>query len=250
MYYRRLPLEGMTNARELGGWYTPAGMTRYGVFIRSEVPSRLTQRDMEFLRDYGVTMVVDLRGGEELGVMPDRLRDVAWAEYVHVPMYDADAARGAGLGKKSAEPGFTWGAQYVRMCEDFKDWTRRVMEALGRCQGAALYHCTTGKDRTGIITALLLGLCGVPEEDIVADYSVSQVYLSWIYNMMLENMPPDREHSLRDPFFSTAPENMRFLLDHWKLEYGGAAGYLRACGVEEELLERLRGRLLVPGDNR
>ena len=222
-------------------------MTRYGVFVRSEVPSRLTESDMDFLRDYGVTLVVDLRGEEELGVMPDLLRDVAWARYVHVPMYDADAARGAGLGKKSTEPGFTWGAQYVRMCENFKDWTRRVMETLDSCKGTVLYHCTTGKDRTGIITALLLGLCGVAEEDIVADYSVSQVYLDWIYSMMLENMPPDRGHSLRDPFFSTAPENMRILLDHWREKYGGAAGYLRACGVSEMLMERLRHRLLGDG---
>lgn len=244
MRYRRLPLVGMSNARELGGWSTPDGVTRYGVFLRSEVPSGVTEADMEFLREYGVTMVVDLRGDEELAVMPDLLRDVPWAEYVHMPMFDEDAARGAGLGKKSTEAGFTWGAQYILMCENHKSWVRRVLEALGRCDGAALFHCTTGKDRTGIITALLLGLCGVAEEDIVADYSVSQLYLSWIYDLMLRYMPSAQKHGTSDPFFSTAAENMQVLLAHWREKYGGVQGYLRACGVSEAWLEKLRNKLI------
>lgn len=244
MRYRRLPLAGMSNARELGGWSTPDGITRYGVFLRSEVPSRVSEADMAFLRDYGVTMVVDLRGDEELAVMPDLLRDAPWAEYVHVPMFDEDAARGAGLGKKSSEPGFTWGEQYILMCESYKDWVRRVLEALARCEGAALFHCTTGKDRTGIITALLLGLSGVAEEDIVADYSVSQLYLGWIYDLMLQHMPKDKNPSTSDPFFSTAAENMQVLLAHWREQYGGVRGYLSACGVSDALQEKLRNKLV------
>lgn len=244
MQYRRLPLTGLNNARELGGWTAPEGVTRYGVFLRSEVPTRLTEEDLAFLKDYGLTMTVDVRGDEELAVMPDRLREVSWAEYVHIPMFDEDAARGAGLGKKSSDAGFTWGAQYVSMCEQYKDWVRRVMEALGRCEGAALFHCTTGKDRTGIISALLLGLCGVAEEDIVADYCVSQLYLGWIYEEMRRHMPKDRAQNLNDPFFSTAPENMQVLLAHLRENYGGAYGYLRACGLSASLLQKLKTRLL------
>ena len=196
---------------------------------------------MAFLRDYGVTMVVDLRGDSELASMPDLLREADWAEYVHLPMFEANAARGAGVGKKHSEAGFNWGDIYVAMCEDFKGWVQKVMEALGRCEGTALFHCTTGKDRTGIVAALLLGLCGVAEEDIVADYCVSQLYLDWIY----EKMPVSRKSEDEDPFFGTAPSNMQKLLKHLREKYGGIVDYLRDCGVSDELIAKLRERLVI-----
>ncbi len=243
MQYRRLPLAGMHNARELGGWYTPEGLTQYGVFLRTEVPSAVTDEDMAFLRDYGVTMDVDLRGAAELESMPDRLAEAPWCEYVHLPMFNPDASRGAGVGNRRAAADFTWGAMYVRMAEDYKDWVRDVLETLFRCEGVAIYHCTTGKDRTGIVTALLLGLCGVADEDIIADYCVSQVYLSWIYDRMKARLAAEGGNA-QDPFFSTAPENMEALLKHLNGEYGGVPGYLRACGVPDELAAGLKARLL------
>ncbi len=247
MYYRRLPLAGMHNARELGGWYTPEGMTQYGVFLRTEVPSAITAEDAVFLRDYGVTMDVDLRGGQELESMPDKLRGEPWCEYVHLSMFNQQVARGAGAGggpEKSFSPKeFSWGMLYSRMVDDHKDWVRDVFEALGRCEGVALYHCTTGKDRTGIVSALLLGLCGVADEDIIADYCVSQVYLSWIYDRMKAKMSAEGA-AAQDPFFSTAPENMEALLGHLREAYGGIPAYLSACGVPDELAARLKARLL------
>ena len=72
MEYRRLPLEGLTNARELGGWNTPdGGQTRHRVYLRTEVPNRVTEKDKQFLRDYGVVMDIDLRGSSELEDLPD-----------------------------------------------------------------------------------------------------------------------------------------------------------------------------------
>ena len=246
MNYRRLPLDGMHNARELGGWYTPEGVTRYGVFLRTEVPSAITEEDAAFLRDYGVTMDLDLRGGQELESMPDRLRDEPWCEYVHLSMFNQQVARGAEAGgpSKSFSPkDFSWGTLYTRMVDDHMDWVRDVFEALGRCEGTALFHCTTGKDRTGIVSALLLGLCGVADEDIIADYCVSQVYLGWIYDRMKAKMPSE-EAAKQDPFFSTAPENMKTLLAHLHEKYGGVPDYLRACGVSDELAAKLKARLL------
>ena len=251
MQYRRLPLTGLHNARELGGWYTPEGLTQYGVFLRTEVPSEITEEDAAFLRGYGVTMDIDLRGGQELESMPDKLRDAPWCEYVHLSMFNQEVARGAGLDKgkdaaaKSAAPpkDFSWGALYARMADDHKDWVRGVFEALGRSTGIAMFHCTTGKDRTGIVSALLLGLCGVADEDIIADYCVSQVYLGWIYDRMKANLPPSSAEQ-QDPFFSTSPKNMEMLLSHLHENYGGIPGYLRACGVSDELAARLKNRLL------
>ena len=247
MQYRRLPLAGMHNARELGGWCTPEGLTQYGVFLRTEVPSAITEADADFLRGYGVTMDIDLRGGSELESMPDRLADAPWCEYVHLPMFNRQVARGASAGggpsQSYAPEDFSWGVLYARMADNQKDWVRAVFEALGRCEGVAMYHCTTGKDRTGIVTALLLGLCGVADEDIIADYCVSQVYLSWIYDSMKAKMESEKA-AAQDPFFSTAPENMQALLKHLHETYGGIPAYLRECGVADELAAKLKARLL------
>ncbi len=66
MEYRRLPLKSLRNARELGGWHTPEGMTRYGVFLRTDMHGSVSEEDMAYLKDYGVTMDVDLRGASGL----------------------------------------------------------------------------------------------------------------------------------------------------------------------------------------
>ena len=249
MEYRRLPLVGMHNARELGGWYTPEGVTRYGVFLRTEVPSAITEEDMAFLKDYGVTMDVDLRGEQELESMPDKLRDVPWCEYVHLPMFNTHVARGASAGNGGgpsehfSPKDFSWGMLYSRMAENQKEWLRAVFEALGRCEGTAIFHCTTGKDRTGMVAALLLGVCGVADEDIIADYCVSQVYLGWIYDRMKSKMSEEKAAE-QDPFFSTSPKNMETLLGYLRENYGGVREYLRTCGVTDELMDRLKARLL------
>ena len=74
-HYRKLPLIGIHNARELGGWHTPDGVTQYGVFLRTDMHEEVTPEDIAFLKDYGVTMDVDLRGASELRHHPDPLRD-------------------------------------------------------------------------------------------------------------------------------------------------------------------------------
>lgn len=250
MEYRRLPLTGLTNARELGGWYTPNGVTKYGVFLRTEVPFELTKEDIAFLKDYGVTMNLDLRGSSELESMPDCLKDEDWVEYVHMPMFDSRANNGgannggAGAAKRTTEEGFSWGKVYVRMTEDSPEWVRSVLETIARADGVVMYHCTTGKDRTGIVSAMILGLCGVSEEDIMADYCVSEVYLEWLYDRLRKSMHLPDNGGATEPFFKTSPDNMRALLTHWKEQYGGVCGFLKHCGVTEECMETIRRRLV------
>ncbi|MBE6968236.1 MAG: tyrosine-protein phosphatase [Ruminococcaceae bacterium] len=247
MEYRRLPLEGLTNARELGGWNTPdGGQTRHRVYLRTEVPNRVTEKDKQFLRNYGVVMDIDLRGSSELEDLPDLLRDEPWLEYVHLPMFDEHASagsRGGDLGDLGENKTFSWGPQYVRMVEKYRPWVKDVLEAIARAKGAVMFHCATGKDRTGIVSAILLSLCDVDCADIVDDYSVSEIHLDWIYTRTREKMTEERKISSA-PFFSTAPDNMRTLLRHWEENYGGVRGYLRSCGVTEECMDTLRARLL------
>lgn len=237
--YRRLPLAGLLNARDLGGYAFPGGVTHFGVFVRADVPTVLSDADLGFLRDYGLTTVVDLRGNHERRKTPDLFALVPWVHYQAIPLYDKTAAHGECLEGRT----FSWADHYIRMAEQNMDWLRAVLEALAEAPGCALFHCATGKDRTGLVAAALLGLCGVSDADIAADYSLSRIYLSPLVDAMYR---AGRISSPEDPFFSTQPENMLNLLAHIRATHGGMAEYLRACGLSAETLSSLRERLISP----
>ena len=242
--YRRLPLSGLSNARDLGGFYTQDGkVTQYRRFIRSEVPNEVTETDISFLAEYGVKEVIDFRGSVELSRMPNLLALDPRFRFHHIPTYNSQVARGAGISRD--RPFVRWAEMYVEMCEGNKSWVKSVFETFASSDGAFMFNCTTGKDRTGMISAMLLGLAGVSDFDIIADYCVSEVYMREKYIKLFKKMPPlgegynsDPEKSLEDPFFRTSPDNMRFLLEHMTKEYGGVYGYLVSCGIEREALER------------
>jgi protein-tyrosine phosphatase len=245
MQYRRLPLEGLCNARELGGFAARGGITRYGAFVRCEIPAQLTEGDIRFLKDYGVTTVLDFRSDRETESVPDVLRYEGWLRYVPMPMFNEQAALGAG--KDETRPPLelmSWDKVYIDMVDSHKEWTRDVINELAAAPGCAMYHCTTGKDRTGIATALLLGLCGVSDNDIIADYCTSEVFLRPMYENMGHLLPTGKTDDFSNPFFSTAPENMRALLRHLENTYGGIEKYVISCGVSEETIEKIRKKLI------
>ena len=108
-----------------------------------------------------------------------------------------------------------------------------------------VYHCAAGKDRTGVVSAVLLGLLGVCDEVIVADYALSRRNLDAIiarlsqmegYRGMLEQLPPDTLHA--------EPETMIQLLDRVREKYGSMREYVASAGVATELVERLESQLL------
>jgi protein-tyrosine phosphatase len=121
----------------------------------------------------------------------------------------------------------------------------RVITALAECSTPAVYHCTAGKDRTGLISAIVLGLLGVPDEFIVADYAASQESLDAIvgrltqsegYRDAIDRLPADTFHA--------EPETMFSLLDRLRDRYGSVRGYAREIGLSAALLGRLEGDLL------
>lgn len=247
--YRRLPLQGLCNARDLGGYPTKdGGITNYGVFIRSEAPRSLTTADMSFLKDYGISKSIDFRGDKEINRQPSFLKDVRWIHYINSPTFNEQVAFGtrASGGGPPVTAFVEWGKKYIEMAEDCTGWVKQTFEIIAESTGAVHFNCTTGKDRTGVIAALLLGLSGVADEDIIADYCISQVYLTPVYEELMAAFLkhwPNEKVSLSDPFFKTDPDNMMALLQYFKSQYGGIEGYLAACGVNSDTLCLIRRRL-------
>jgi len=238
LQYRRLPLSGLMNVRDLGGFSVKGGATKFGVLVRSEVPSALSASDLEFLKEYGLKHVIDFRSENECMEIPDILSNEDWITYINMPIYDEMAAKGISVEKNKS---FCWVDHYIRLIEHSKSWILDVLTAIEKTDGCVLYHCATGKDRTGLITMALLGLCGVAEEDIIADYTVSSIYLKPFYNKLLDEGKVD---SLDNPFFSTAPENMCHLIKYINSEYGDIPSYLNSCAISDTTLASLKRRLI------
>src|SRR5262249_6771367 len=117
---------------------------------------------------------------------------------------------------------------------------------LARTRDPAVFHCAAGKDRTGVVSALLLSLLGVREEVIVADYAATRESLEAIvarlmssdgYQGMFENLPPDTLHA--------EPATMEGFLARVRTEFGGMVDYAREIGVSAEDIERLRARMVA-----
>ncbi len=251
---RRLMTKNLYNARDLGGFPTRDGKTtRFSVFVRSEAPVGLGDEDLAYLKAYGVTASMDFRGTGEIHARPSDL--AAQLPYHHKPLFNEAAM--AGSAPKSRKFRKTpkmreWGEEYIDMAEEARDWAKEVLTIAAENPGVLLYHCTTGKDRTGLMTCYLLSIAGVDTADIVADYCVSQVFLEPVYEKMrsgklqLGPPPPGQEGALKmDPqFFETPPRAMLTLISYLTETYGGVVPYLTKIGVPQEVMDKIRAKFL------
>jgi protein-tyrosine phosphatase len=137
--------------------------------------------------------------------------------------------------------------RYFLIAERAKVPVARVVTALAECSTPAVYHCSAGKDRTGLISAIVLGLLGVPDEFIVADYAATQDNLDAIidrlkqspgYRDALDNLPPDTLHA--------EPATMLSLLDRLRERYGSIRGYANDIGLSDAVIQQLEAGLLEP----
>ncbi len=258
--YKHIPLEGLVNVRDLGGFPAENGMiTKYGVFVRSEVPKALTDNDISYLRDYGIDAVVDLRGEKESDNPKNCLRENPDFTYKLMPFFDPDVARASGAEEKGppkAEDGrdpfdIEWHPVYISLLEDGKSWIKRVIDFFAEWDGGILFHCFTGKDRTGIIAAIVLSLCGVSKYDVMGDYSLSMVMLRPFYAALPGDpyfKDKDGRADYNRGFYRTAPETIERTLEHLVDKYGSVRNYVLDCGVSEANIEKLRAKLLEPAE--
>jgi len=238
---RRLLLETMYNVRDLGGYPTRDGLiTSFGRFIRADAPFRLNDHDLQVLLQLPVTTVIDLRSPSENNQENYRLSVSPDVEYFNIPLLGFDMMASIMAMNDSDDPYIAVPDLYIRMLEKAREPIGQVMTRLaGAKPGACMFHCTHGKDRTGIIAALLLMLADVQDEDIIADYQVSATYLKPWFDTFIHGLPAEILH-----FFRTEPENMEKTLEHFHQNYASADDYLEQCGVDARDIARLRQKLI------
>jgi protein-tyrosine phosphatase len=242
---RLIKLDGCLNFRDLGGYATRDGRTlRWRQVFRSDALHLLSAADVDGLRDViGLQGVIDLRSTAELeadgrgrlGAMPIR--------FLHLPLFD-----GKVVSSEEARAGHSLAERYILLAEFAKEAIGRVINSVAESAGPVVYHCAAGKDRTGVISAVLLGILDVDEELIVADYVATQENLDAIVQRLMESrgyrnvlsaLPPETLHA--------NAETMLSFLEQIRQRYGSMVEYARSSGVEAAAVEQLRDRLLERG---
>ena len=237
----RLPLEMAHNVRELGGYPVQGGgQTAYHRFLRADDLSTLTDNDIAFLRAYGVSMVIDLRSDDEAQKAPDRLDGAEGIAYVRIPFLGRDLSDTVQASEADIALGL--GTLYAGMLEN-KAVVKEIFEAIEKApEGCVLFHCTAGKDRTGVLAMLLMSLAGADKQDCITSYEQSYINLS--RKAGFEQMIQAAALAKYEALMYSLPETMASCYDQMIQKYGSAADYLRGCGLSERLLESIRRRVL------
>ncbi len=244
---RRIEIEGAYNVRDIGGYETADGRTtRWGKFLRADNVSTLPQHSQDMLTStYGVRTVIDLRRQGEIDGQPDNVL----SRSPHVRYRNIDIVGDMVFDQvNSEEPRARIHGSYRNMLDRRGEKFGEALRVLARPRMLpAMYHCMGGQDRTGLISAMLLSLAGVPDETIAADYTLTAEFRIYAY------LGPDPEEPGADPADYTPeayrarncpPEVMLDTLGYLNDKYGGVEAYVRSIGVTDDDIAALRAALI------
>ena len=261
---RHLPLQGTPNFRDLGGYQTTDGhFVRWGLLYRSGVLSNLTPSDMKYLSQTGIRAVCDFRTKQENSAAPERWIPDADVQHISLP-----------IGSDSNHQDVTSGMQALLARnptpDQLREWMTKaysnfafsaapqyseLFTELENDRLPLLYHCTAGKDRTGVFSALLLLTLGVPEKTVLEDYALTNRYLlnAGQSESIRKMMAASGDHSLsrlspeqRNILMAADPRYLESTLRAIDAKYGSFDNYRRQeLRVSDQDAQKLRTRLLM-----
>jgi len=246
-YRREVALEGVVNFRDLGGYATTdfRSILRGRVYRAGDI-SNLTDADMEELKRRKIYTVIDFRGEGEAAAAPDRL--LPGAEYLPLP---------AGSGNSTDMSSFTKGhvsgtdlmMAFYSDVSVFKEKYRPFFRKLQMLPdtSAVVFHCSAGKDRTGIAAALLLYILEIPMETIMSDYVLSNHYRVNENKKMIDYMVNELniDHKMATEIMDANPFYLETMFNALKRQYGSIDSFLyKELGIDENFNLRLREKFL------
>jgi len=238
-FNRHIPVKGTFNVRDLGGYAATSGETLWRRILRADGLHRLDDEGMGTLVAEGVTTVIDLRHDDELAKQPNPFSANPSVAYHNVSLFSQLVP--------TREPGGDLLLElYKTALAQRQPAIAQVLTIIANApEGTVLFHCTAGKDRTGIISALLLAVVGVEAALIVDDYALTGAMIA----PMVEEIIADAAARGADaeafrPLLASEPATMAATIVHLESTYGSAAAYLESIGLEPATIERLRHRLM------
>jgi len=240
---RHIAFAHLHNLRDLGGYVAHDERTvRWGQLFRSDSLGKVRGQDRDRFAALGVRTVIDLRypwETEANGPLPDD-DNIAYHNFCieHRP-YDQPAL------DPGVDPVPFLAERYREVVHDGVKELRQSLEVIAAGDAPLVFHCTSGKDRTGIVAALVLSLLGVAESDIVADFALTGLATDGLRADWLAAHPG---RTLRWPGYGQAPAALmeRFLRDIAS-DHDSLRGYaLDQLGIDAQLIDALQGRFLEP----
>ncbi len=230
---RHIQLEKINNARDLGGFETKdCNFTRINRYIRSSSLANASECDIESIKSLNVECIIDLRSDYEIEHQPNPFENDSQVSYYPVKLLQ-DVTLSLlpdDIKNYSSVAGY-----YIFVIEANKQQFKEIFTLFHKnSYHTILFHCSAGKDRTGIISALLLHLAGCHNEDIVKDYCMSDEYNQEMINNLSTVMEEDKK-----PFLYAKMEYIDEFIEYLEETYGSAKGYLLSCGLDEYIVDEI-----------
>ncbi len=234
---RHVPFGRWFNVRDLGGYAGEGGPVTWQRYYRAGAPTHLDEDDIERARGLGIRSVIDLRREDEgQRTRPHPIAELG-ATYHLLPVVREGTAQDLLPGARISSE------RYLNFLDVGGDSFRTIFEVLGNPDSyPVVVHCSAGKDRTGVVSAMALELLGVPRETIEADYAMTNLERerAWAFWQERGGWFATATPEQLDFALSVPPEAISGFLDGLGARYGGAEGYLRGVGVPAEAIRGLR----------
>ena len=257
--FRHLPVQGAPNFRDLGGYTTSDGRSvKWGMLYRTDSLSELSADDQQYLERLNIRRVVDFRIPDEAADAPDKLPPDLRTRYVNMPVGFNNGNYNQFV--KKIMSGDTQGLNLERALEEanvkfvreftpiLRTWLHGLVET---GDGAQVFHCTAGKDRTGLAAALFLLSVGVPQNEVMQDYLASNAYLKQknaksLWKMRIFSLGRADTEGIQ-PMMEVRQSYLQAAFDTMQQDYGSIDNYLReGLGVDDAFRAQLRAIYLEP----
>ena len=179
-YLKRLDIDNIKNARDLGGVPTlDHRSTKWHEFFRTASLDDINEADMEQLKKLNISTIIDLRRINEIDFESESHKKIKENfDYHHISLAPDREFRKEEI-EKIISGKISVGQSYRNLIDHYVA-VKEIVEVLARAEGSVLYHCQEGKDRTGIVSMIIMGLADVARGDIIADYEISSAHLGYI----------------------------------------------------------------------
>jgi len=247
----RVELAGAANMRDLGGYPTRSGArVRSGRLYRSDSPHRLADDDVAAFERLGVRTIVDLRSYDELGRLGRPPLAGPLRAYLHVPLRRSQTSPEQTSPEQAGPAGIgtvTLDQLYREFVTHSSDELRAILRLISDEQALpALFYCVAGKDRTGIVAAIILGLLDVPDDIIAADYAATADTFDRFMELAAQDGDPlelTGGHRVDPSLLSAEAETMLAFLGWIRAGHGSVANLVAGLGVDPAVITSLQRNL-------
>jgi len=251
-------ISGVTNARDLGSYITahPPGIVKPHLLFRSAEISGIDDLGMAQMRDLGIRTIIDLRSDTELERFNTPVPVIRDVEIRRVPVFRKEDYSPEMMAKRYALYASGKTEAFMELYSQILNhgveaFTAIALHIRDSPSDGCLFHCTAGKDRTGVIAAVFLSLVGVSDQDIAHDYELTRVGREPAREKIMARIAKEEifigNTEAANNMLSSRYDTMLAFLEMLRNKYNGAEGYLRErVGLTVEDIVLIRNRMVVP----